>query len=180
MWPLSTTTKRPGRSISSRKPGIRVSAEVFRFYRTVRQLGLNVDIVPQGGDLTGYRLIIVPPLPIVRPEFLEALRRSSGTVLFGPRLGSKTEHFRIPDDLPPGSLQEFLPLRVQRVDSLPSFAPQPVAGMENFIRPKPGSSRWRATWSHSPGLRTVTARCSVTVAFSTWSGCRMTGGFEIW
>jgi beta-galactosidase len=102
------------------------SAEVFRLYRAVRQLGLNVDIVPQGGDLSGYRLILVPPLPIVRPEFLEALRRSSGMVLFGPRLGSKTKHFRIPDDLPPGSLQEFLPLRVHRVDSLPSFAPQPV------------------------------------------------------
>jgi beta-galactosidase len=102
------------------------STEVFRFYRAVRQLGLNVDIVPQGGDLTGYRLILVPPLPIVRPEFLESLRRSSGVVLFGPRLGSKTEHFRIPGDLPPGPMQEFLPLRVLRIDSLPSFAPQPV------------------------------------------------------
>ena len=102
------------------------AAEVFRFYRAIRQRGLNVDIVPQGGDLTGYRLIVVPPLPIVRPEFLEALRRSSGMVLFGPRLGSKTLHFRIPEDLPPGPIQEFLPLRVLRVDTLPRFAPQPV------------------------------------------------------
>src|ERR1700730_16169315 len=102
------------------------SAEAFRFYRAVRQRGLNVDIVPQGGDLTGYRLILVPPLPIVRPEFLEALRHSSGIVLFAPRLGSKTAHFHIPDKLPPGPIQEFLPLRVLRVDSLPRFAPQPV------------------------------------------------------
>jgi beta-galactosidase len=102
------------------------TTEVFRFYRAVRQRGLDVDIVPQGGDLTGYRLIVVPPLPIVRPEFLEALRRSSGMVLFGPRLGSKTVHFRIPEDLPPGPIQEFLPLRVLRVDSLPRFAPQHV------------------------------------------------------
>jgi beta-galactosidase len=96
------------------------------YYRAVRQRGLDVDIVPQGGDLTGYRLILVPPLPIIRPEFLEALRRSSGMVLFGPRLGSKTAHFRIPEDLPPGPIQEFLPLRVLRVDTLPRFAPQPV------------------------------------------------------
>ena len=47
-------------------------------------------------------------------------------VLFGPRLGSKTVHFGIPEDLPPGPIQEFLPLRVVRVDSLPSFAPQAV------------------------------------------------------
>jgi beta-galactosidase len=103
------------------------ATEVFRFYRALRQLGLNVDIVPQGGDLSGYRLIVVPPLPIVRPEFLEALRRSSGMVLFAPRLGSKTVHFHIPEDLPPGPIQEFIPLRVLRVDSLPRFAPQPVS-----------------------------------------------------
>jgi beta-galactosidase len=102
------------------------ASEVFRFYRALRQRGLNVDIVPQGGDLDGYRLIVVPSLPIVRPEFLEALRRSAGMVLFGPRLGSKTAHFRIPENLPPGPIQEFLPLRVLRVDSLPRFAPQTV------------------------------------------------------
>jgi beta-galactosidase len=98
--------------------------EVFRFYRAVRQLGLNVDVVSQRGDLAGYRLILVPPLPIVRPEFVEALRRSSGVILFGPRSGSKTANFRIPENLPPGPLQELLPLRVLRVDSLPRFAPR--------------------------------------------------------
>ena len=71
-------------------------------------------------------MILVPPLPIVRPEFLDALRRSSGVVLFGPRLGSKTANFRIPENLPPGPLQELLPLRVLRVDSLPRFAPRPL------------------------------------------------------
>ncbi|MBV9490020.1 MAG: beta-galactosidase [Verrucomicrobia bacterium] len=101
-------------------------AEVCRFYRAIRQHGLNVDVVAQSADLTGYRLIVVPPLQIVRPEFLEALRRSSGLVLFGPRLGSKTAHFHIPDNLPPGPVQEFLPLRVLRADALPRFAPQPV------------------------------------------------------
>ena len=101
-------------------------AEVFRFYRALRQHGLNVDIVPQGGDLNGYQLVVVPPLPIVRPEFLETLRRSTGVVLFGPRLGSKTAHFAIPPNLPPGPVQELLPLRVTRVDALPDFAPEAV------------------------------------------------------
>lgn len=100
--------------------------EVFRFYRAVRQLGLDVDIVPQGGDLTGYRLVVVPSLPIVRPELLQALRDSSGVVLFGPRLGSKTAHFCIPANLPPGLVQEFLPLRVLRVETLPRSASQLV------------------------------------------------------
>jgi beta-galactosidase len=101
-------------------------SEVFRFYRAVRRLGLNVDVVSQKADLVGYPLILVPPLPIVRPEFVDALRRCSGLVVFGPRLGSKTDNFCIPESLPPGPLQEFLPLRVLRADSLPSFAPEPL------------------------------------------------------
>ena len=98
--------------------------EAFRFYRAVRRLGLNVDVVSQEADLAGYRLILVPPLPIVRPEFVDALRRSSGLIVFGPRLGSKSVNFCIPENLPPGLLQELLPLRVLRVDSLPRFAPK--------------------------------------------------------
>ena len=60
-------------------------------------------------QLAGYKLILVPPLPIVRPEFLDALRRSSGLVLFGPRLGSKTANFRIPENLPPGPFKNCSP-----------------------------------------------------------------------
>jgi beta-galactosidase len=119
-------------AIQPQSKGFVYAAEVFRCYRAIRQWGLDVDIVPQGGDLTGYRLIVVPSLPIVHPEFLEALRRSSGLVLFGPRLGSKTTHFRIPNNLPPGPIQEFLPLRVLRVDALPHFAPQPVRWNEEL------------------------------------------------
>ena len=98
--------------------------EVYRFYRAARRLGLNVDVVSQEGDLAGYRLILVPPLPIVRPEFVDALRRSTGLVVFGPRSGSKSSNFCVPENLPPGALQEFLRLRVLRVDSLPRFAPK--------------------------------------------------------
>ena len=123
----SLIMNRHGRSISSRNPVTSsTSPRFFRFYRAVRRLGLDVDLVSQRGNLEGYRLILVPPLLIVRPEFLDALRRSSGLVLFGPRLGSKTANFWIPKNLPPGPLQELLPLRVLRVDSLPCFAPRSV------------------------------------------------------
>ena len=39
-------------------------------------------------------------------------------MLIGARSGSKTPEFKIPSRLPPGSLQDFLPLRVTRVESL--------------------------------------------------------------
>ena len=100
--------------------------EALRCYRALRQLGLNVDIVPPGGDLSSYRLVLVPSLPTVSPAMVEQVRRCSGLVLFGPRLGSKTESFHIPGNLPPGAMQELLPLKVQRVDSLPADVPVTV------------------------------------------------------
>ncbi len=100
--------------------------EVLRCYRTLRELGLNVDVVRPGGDLSGYRLVVVPSLPIVSPELVDQVSRCPGLVLFGPRLGSKTENFHIPGNLPPGVMQELLPLQVLRVDSLPDDAPVAV------------------------------------------------------
>ena len=92
---------------------------VFQFYSALRQLGLDVDVVPPGVSLEGYRLVVIPSLPIVSKRALESLKNFSGIVVFGPRTGSKTETFTIPLNLPPGPLQEFLPLKVTQVESLP-------------------------------------------------------------
>ncbi len=91
---------------------------VFAFYTSLRSLGLDVDIVSRAGPFDGYRLVAVPSLPILRSEDVEALCRAGCPVVCGPRTGSKTPEFQIPDTLPPGSLQEVLPLRVLRVASL--------------------------------------------------------------
>jgi beta-galactosidase len=92
--------------------------EVLRWYAALRRLGLDIDIVPPGGSLAGYTLVVVPSLPIVRDEALAAFRASDATVAFGPRSGSKTPEFQIPADLPPGPLREFVPLTVTHVESL--------------------------------------------------------------
>jgi beta-galactosidase len=102
--------------------------EVFRWYCAVRALGLDVDIVPAGADLSPYRLVLVPSLAVIRPAMLKRLRSSDAVILYGPRTGSKTEHFAIPPNLPPGPLQELLPLKVVQVDSLRPDMPIPVLG----------------------------------------------------
>ncbi|MER3482280.1 MAG: beta-galactosidase [Meiothermus sp.] len=88
------------------------------FYHALRGLGLDVDFVKPGASLEGYKLVVVPSLPIVTDASLEMLRNAAGTVVFGPRSGSKTESVNIPDNLPPGKLEELLPLKVTRVESL--------------------------------------------------------------
>jgi beta-galactosidase len=94
---------------------------VLSFYRALRRSGLNIDILPQNAPLDSYKLVVIPPLPIIYPKLVESLKRFTGQVLIGPRTGSKTENFQIPVELPPGALQELIPLKIVRVESLPDF-----------------------------------------------------------
>jgi beta-galactosidase len=94
---------------------------VLSFYRALRRSGLNIDILPQNAPLDGYKLVMIPPLPIICPKLVESLKRFTGQALIGPRTGSKTANFQIPPELPPGPLQQFMPIRVVRVESLPDF-----------------------------------------------------------
>jgi beta-galactosidase len=101
---------------------------VFRWYEAVRRCGLDVDFVRPGASLDGYALALVPTLPHVSQAAERAFAAFGGTILFGPRSGSKTRHFGIPPNLPPGPLQELLGLRVLEVSSLRPGLEVPVAG----------------------------------------------------
>ena len=90
----------------------------FRWYEAIRRLGLDVDIVPAGASLVGYRAAVVPTLPHVSETAYPALRAFDGVLLLGPRSGSKDRTFRIPDALPPGPLQDLIPVKVTQVASL--------------------------------------------------------------
>jgi beta-galactosidase len=99
---------------------------VLSFYRALRRFGVDIEIQSQRGPLDGYKLVVIPPLPIVYPELIESLQRFAGQVLIGPRTGSKTPNFQIPDELPPGPLQSLIPIKVTRVESLPDFVSLPL------------------------------------------------------
>jgi beta-galactosidase len=90
----------------------------FVMYSALRRLGLDVDIVAPDVSLDGYAMVVVPSLPIADAASVERLAKFDGPILLGPRSGSKTCDFAIPDALPPGPLQALIPLRVVRVESL--------------------------------------------------------------
>ena len=90
----------------------------FEYYSALRSLGFDVDIVPVDAPLARYRLIVVPPLPVIPPDLPQRLTESGAQVIFGPRSGSKTRELTIPHNLPPGPLSAVLPMRVWRVESL--------------------------------------------------------------
>ena len=47
----------------------------FEYYSALRSLGLDVDIVPVDAPLDGYKMIVVPPLPVRARRFCRAARR---------------------------------------------------------------------------------------------------------
>ena len=91
---------------------------VFRWYEAVRRLGLDVDFVPPGAPLEGFSLVLVPSLPVVSEAAARALERAPGTVMLGPRTGSKTRNVAIPANLAPGPLADLTGVRVVQVASL--------------------------------------------------------------
>ncbi|KLU23902.1 beta-galactosidase [Caballeronia mineralivorans PML1(12)] len=91
----------------------------FEYYSALRSLGLDVDVIPVDAPLDGYKMIVVPPLPVVPAEFADRLAASGAQVVLGPRTGSKTVNLTIPAALPPGeSIAKLIPIRVWRVESM--------------------------------------------------------------
>jgi beta-galactosidase len=91
---------------------------VFAWYRALRRLGLNIDIVPATTrDLSPWKLVLAPGLFTLSDPLRNALPGAGGFVLLGPRANSKTPDFAIPSSLPPALTG--LEARVTRVESLP-------------------------------------------------------------
>lgn len=108
---------------------------VFECYSALRAKGLDVDIVAPDADLSGYRMVLVPTLPIIPDGFAEKLAALGCPVLLGPRSGSKSASFCIPEGLAPGALRAALPLTVTRVESLRDGVAEPADGF--------AVTRWR-------------------------------------
>jgi beta-galactosidase len=108
---------------------------VFEAYSALRQRGLDVDIVSPDAELAGYRMVLVPTLPVMPEGFAEKLAALACPVLIGPRSGSKTASFCIPEGLAPGVLKPLMPLTVTRVESLRDGVAEPADGF--------AVTRWR-------------------------------------
>jgi beta-galactosidase len=98
--------------------GFSALRQCFEAYTALRRMAFDVDIVAPDADLTGYALIVIPCLPMIEASLLAQLKSVTCPIIIGPRTGSKTADFKIPAQLPPGDLQELLPIKITRVESL--------------------------------------------------------------
>lgn len=103
---------------------------VFAWYRALRALGVNVDIIASDtADLSPWRLVLAPGVWTLTSAMKAALARVPAIV--GPRAGSKTPDFAIPVPLPPDL--PGLDICVAQVESLPPGTEIALAGGGAFV-----------------------------------------------
>ena len=104
----------------------------FAWYRALRRLGLNIDILPPDtADLSRWRLVLAPGLFSLHDALRAALPSCAGAVVLGPRANSRTPGFAIPVPLPPNL--PGLDARVTRVQSLPPGCREALQGGGSFV-----------------------------------------------
>jgi beta-galactosidase len=102
----------------------------FHCYSALRKMGLNVDIVAPGTPLNDYALVVLPCHPIADAALAEQLKSYTGQVVIGPRSGSKTGDFAIPDGLAPGDLRKVFDGTIILSESLRPGLIHPGEGWE--------------------------------------------------
>ncbi|MBD5771994.1 beta-galactosidase [Marinomonas colpomeniae] len=100
----------------------------YRIYEAMRELGLSVDIISSHASLDMYELLVLPAQAHISSDLENRLHAYKGILLAGPRTGSKTDSYQIPENLAPGPLSTLLPLKVERVDALPEHTQPAVSG----------------------------------------------------
>jgi len=98
----------------------------FEYYTALRQLGLEVSFISPDCDFSNYDLIVVPCQPIVSEELIEKCREAKAHFVFGPRSGGKTDEFNLAPDLPPGLLQELVPVKVLSTETTRPDCAEPL------------------------------------------------------
>jgi len=115
--------------IQPQSAGFSHYAHVRAVYVAFRKRGIDVDILsPHTEDFSGYDVVAIPALFTWTEALRTAIGNFDGRLLIGPRSGSKTVNFSIPDRLAPDLPQNLLDLRVARVDSTNSTMEVPVKG----------------------------------------------------
>lgn len=114
-WWATQTDSRPSRSLG-------YLDQVHAAYGALHALGLTIDIVAPGADLSGYRLVVVPGLHLVREEEASVITdwiAAGGTALVTFYSGTVDEDDRVWTGGYTGPFREALGIRVEE------FAPVP-------------------------------------------------------
>lgn len=120
-WWASDADNRPSRAVA-------YLDQVWALHRSLRESGAGVDIVRPGDDVTGYRLIVVPGLHLVRDQeaaTIDAAVAAGAHVLVTFYSGIVDEDDRVRPGGYPGAWRELLGIRVE--EFTPVLPDEPIA-----------------------------------------------------
>ncbi|GAB2717690.1 beta-galactosidase [Streptomyces bullii] len=108
---------------------VRYRDVVHAYYRAAREVGADVDVVPQTADLTPYEVVLAPVLYMIKGDLatrLEAVAARGGTVLTTFLSGRVDAHDRAFLTDVPGPLAGLMGVRVDEWDARPPEVTQTV------------------------------------------------------
>ncbi|MFB9991272.1 beta-galactosidase [Deinococcus oregonensis] len=133
--------------------GVNYWAQAFAYYRALRALGIDVDIVHPDSDLSGYALVVAPALTLMTPERARHLEAAAlhTQMVFGPRTAFRTSSGRTPETGQFGDLAGLVGAALLHYDSL---CPGMVQDISRATRSSPAgtlpSQLWQAQhWAES-------------------------------
>lgn len=92
-----------------------------RYHVALARLGVNADVVSAEADLSGYRLVLCPPLYLLDDALAARLTRyvaEGGNLVASPRTGVKDQHNIARADPLPGPLAEVLGIAIEDYDAV--------------------------------------------------------------
>ncbi|MEK4258786.1 beta-galactosidase [Paenibacillus sp. FSL R7-0163] len=80
------------------------------FYKRILHMGIHRDLLPEGGDLTGYKLLFTPFVHYLSPEYVEsalAFTAAGGIWIVGPLTGGRTKEHTLHRNAGLGELERL-------------------------------------------------------------------------
>ncbi|MBS4207832.1 beta-galactosidase [Bacillus sp. FJAT-50079] len=90
--------------------GLQYKALVNEYYRQLLETGIHRDLIPEGAELTGYKVLFTPFIHYLSKEYIERAQEfveNGGIWIIGPLTGGRTEHHTIHTDAALGLLDEI-------------------------------------------------------------------------
>jgi beta-galactosidase len=126
-WWAADGENRPSQAIS-------YLDQVWALHGALRESGATVDVVRPGADLSGYRLVVVPGLHLVRDEdaaTLDAAVAAGAHTLVTFYSGIVDQHDRVRPGGYPGAWRELLGIRVEEFAPVLPGEPVPLESGAN-------------------------------------------------
>ena len=88
---------------------------VTDFYKRILNMGIHRDVIPEGTDLEGYKLLFTPFIQYLSTEYIARARQfveNGGIWIAGPLTGGRTENHTVHTDRALGELEEIAGVEV--------------------------------------------------------------------